>query len=119
MSDERKAWSILIKTEGGVVSILRDLTLSEAKSCYQRLDPNYGRHDVLYQTMKGGGYMGQGCSLSPSDINLREVFGPEDWDRKEVKNWRVEYSNTRIDFDDPQNPYNPDNYKNGQTEKSK
>jgi hypothetical protein len=91
-----KAWSLLTKTHGGVVSILRDLTLREVQQAYERLDPSFGCvHRKCFYTNANGVrapaevsmhyHDGHGSSKDP--ITLREVFGPIDWDRKEMANW--------------------------------
>jgi hypothetical protein len=74
MSDwnpDEKHWSIMTKSRGGVVSVIRDLTLDEARKVYERLDPWYG---VV-------AYSGEGNSrhCQDSDIDVREVFGPPGW----------------------------------------
>lgn len=68
---EGRHWSILTKSRGGVVSVIRDLTLAEVRSVYDRLNPWYGL--VAY---KGDGV---GRNTEESDIILREVFGPPGW----------------------------------------
>jgi hypothetical protein len=108
--DDRKAWSILTKTRKGVVSVLRDLTLVEAKNIYQRLNPEFGSSNVFYQTGEGCGYSGAMRSVSDNEIDLREVFGPEDWDRSEIREWDKGPDKILVDYSDPTNPYNPANY---------
>lgn len=81
-------WSLLTKTRAGVVSILRDLTLAEAKAAYMRLDPKYG---VVHTTLVYGDgnrvENSRGCIADNNTIELRAVFGPPTWDSDEVKAW--------------------------------
>jgi hypothetical protein len=49
-------------------------------------------------------------SVSDSEVDLREVFGPEDWDRSEMREWGKKPEPVLVDFADPSNPYNPANY---------
>lgn len=84
-------WSLLAKTRGGVVSILRELTLAEAKALYMRLDPMYGvvMTTVLYSDgteiqSTNEGHRGDNV------VDLRAVFGPPTWDHNEVDAWQAE-----------------------------
>lgn len=82
-------WSIMTKSRGGTVSVIRGLTLVEAAKTYERLDPWYGVSDVSYQVHTD--FLPDGCSFmggcwshricSDGDIEIREVFGPEGWTR--------------------------------------
>lgn len=81
MDEARRAWSILTKSRGGTVSVIRDLTLAECRQMYERLDPWYG-----YSVAGDGEVVMRHCQ--ESDIEIREVFGPEDWDRSEMSTWQ-------------------------------
>lgn len=107
MDANARAWSLLTKTRDGVVSILRELTLDECRRSYQRLNPEYGFTYVFYEnpraigsfgtvgpptTMSGdnghGGSIGcLGPSRGKETIELREVFGPPNWDHSEISEW--------------------------------
>jgi len=85
-------WSIMTKSRGGTVSVIKDLTEEQARKTYERLDPWYGQHsdymkvhkDFLADGVLGSGY-GFGVStyrnLNDGDIEIREVFGPAGWKR--------------------------------------
>ena len=95
MDANARAWSLMTKTHGGVVSIVRDLTLAEVRQAYERLDPWYGTvHKRYFYTDSRGTRIdvtrGNGGCLrahNHSAIDLREVFGPIDWDRSEIGSW--------------------------------
>lgn len=90
-------WSIMTKSHGGTVSIVRDLTLEQARQTYERLDPWHG--EVIYidrenerrtkewndshkgsgTVMMGSSSSGRSRSVSNGDIDIREVFGPPGW----------------------------------------
>ncbi len=73
-------WSIMTKAMNGQVSILRDLTLDEARRTYERLSPQYG-HTVRQFRHPSGTVSSSDFHLcSDGDIEIREVFGPPDWD---------------------------------------
>lgn len=64
----RNDWHVLVKTEGGNVSLIRNLPLAEAVQVYNALDPFRGKvSGVLY-------------SVAKSDTASREILGPADWD---------------------------------------
>jgi hypothetical protein len=69
-------WTLMTKTYNGVVSILKELTEAEAKAAYTRLDPWYGR--VRFKS-RGDPSDHMVIVGSPSDIEMREVFGPPGW----------------------------------------
>jgi len=73
-------WHIVVQTSGGVVSVIRDLTLEQVRNTYESLDPWRGM--VAYT---GEGVSRHGLS---SDAKQREVFGPPGWDRNEVHGWQ-------------------------------
>ncbi len=70
-------WWIMTKSEGGVVSVIRDLTLRQAQQIYNRFDPFYG----LPPLSAGSGIM---MRVNDGDIVLREIFGPPGWPAKPV-----------------------------------
>lgn len=65
---EAQSWHVITKTENGTVSILRNLTLSEATKTYHALDPWRGRSSDGMRLVQG------------SDVLMREVIGPDGWD---------------------------------------
>lgn len=75
-----RAWSLVTVTYGGVISILRDITYDECKRIYEELDPYYGQY-----FQKGGSFLYN--TTSNGSIKTRIVFGPPDWDEKEVNSW--------------------------------
>lgn len=85
----RKDWSLMVKTRNGTVSLLRDLTLAEVRSAYERLDPFYGDFYGPIQHMPGGGWIRKGPTrlAEPGDVVQREVIGPAGWDRAEIETW--------------------------------
>lgn len=88
MSATDAAWSILTKTRGGTVSVLRDLTLAEAKQIYERLDSWFGVTQTIKVFPDGTNhYGGVGRHVQDGDIEIREVFGPPDWNVSEVNSW--------------------------------
>lgn len=88
---DKPLWSIMTKSRGGTVSVIRDLTLAQARQMYERLDPAYGRHvrplmvhkDFLPKKVTWSAIGGQGYDISDGDIEIREVFGPEGWESKD------------------------------------
>lgn len=73
-------WSILTKSRGGHVSVVRNLTELEAKKTYERLDPYYGQHMTTYVSPNGTSVTSGGsCFADDGQIVLREVFGPPEW----------------------------------------
>ncbi len=64
-------WSIMTKSYGGTVSVVRGLTLDEARKTYERLDVFYGQ--ISYKERGNHASGGQGV------IEIREVFGPPGW----------------------------------------
>lgn len=76
-----RAWSLLIQTHDGVVSILKELTLEECRKAYERFDSCYG---MTVRRRKDGGASWMHHHPSPK---IREVFGPADWDRTEMDAW--------------------------------
>src|SRR4051812_42935500 len=104
MSDPNgRHWSLMTKTEGGVVSILRDLTLNECRQAYHRLNPDY-QHTYTNYATEGGGAMGfHGRPVNKSDIAQREVFGPPDWNASEVDTWDEPWPKIRtVPLDSPE-----------------
>jgi hypothetical protein len=89
-------WSIMTKSRGGTVSVIRDLTLDQVRRTYERLDPWYGmrsrqfsvhkdflRDGVLAWSSGSAGRMAQ-----DGDIEIREIFGPPGWQSLEdVEQW--------------------------------
>lgn len=107
MTDER-AWSLLTKTRGGVVSVLRELTLAECKKIYQRLNPNYGVTYTSYEADGGGTFSCDFRTMSDGEVDIREVFGPDGWDHKEVRGWDEWPKHRLVKTTDPQHPgYQP------------
>lgn len=98
-------WSLMTKTRKGVVSILRELTLAECRGAYERLDPEYGRVHFLYAAGPDGGGSGGGGwgrIVSGDEIDIREVFGPAEWDRAaEMEKWNHWPKLETIEWDDP------------------
>ncbi|AMX93663.1 MULTISPECIES: hypothetical protein [Mesorhizobium] len=83
-------WSIMTKSRGGTVSVIRDLTLEQVSKTYERLDPWYGmkteslmvHKDYLLADTLGIAFSGStsiGRHESDGDIEIREVFGPAGW----------------------------------------
>lgn len=64
-------WHILVKTRGGTVSLLKNLTEEVARETMQRLTPYWRRPDVK---LPQGGVM---YVSQDSDIEQLEAFGPE------------------------------------------
>ena len=93
MSDER-AGSILTRSVGGTVSVIRDLTLDECRAIYDRLDPWHGHYYDQPKQQDGSGLRTWGMAgvtsmrrVEDGDIEVREVFGPPEWDRGEMNTW--------------------------------
>jgi len=96
---ESRMWSIMTKSRGGVVSVIRDLTEDQARKTYERLNPRYGEHSEVFTIhqdfLTNGEYSSNrsfgGSSYTicnDSDIVIREVFGPNGWEWfKEVETW--------------------------------
>lgn len=92
-------WSIMTKSRGGTVSMIRDLTLEEAQKIYERLDPWYGSQTTIATIhedfLPEDGYAtsfarGGGRTVKDGDIEIREVFGPAGWRGfKGLKSWPV------------------------------
>lgn len=85
---EKPLWSIMTKSRGGTVSVIRDLTLDQARRTYERLDPFYGQTEETLTVHKD--FLEEGCigmssgggacrTVSDGDIEVREVFGPPGW----------------------------------------
>lgn len=84
---ERRDWALLTKC-GGVVSILKQLTLAEARAAYERLDPFYGQTLTYYEASPDGEHpMQEAGRGSMSACDLRDVIGPEGWDASEMMTW--------------------------------
>jgi hypothetical protein len=61
-------WHVLTVTEGGTVSLIRNVPLALAVDTWERLDPwRRRREGVMYPVNAG-------------DIKQREILGPPDWD---------------------------------------
>lgn len=96
-------WSIMTKSRGGTVSVIRDLTLEQARRTYERLDPWYGQHSdslVVHKDFvpEGGWHSSMagrgGITCSDGDIEIREVFGPAGWTEfapGEIANWPIHH----------------------------
>lgn len=103
-ASERRAWALLTKARNGTVSILRDLTLAECRQSYQRLNPNYGQTRLTYEGDEC--YISHYNSIGGAEIELREAFGPEDWDRAEVATWDAPWPKWElIKLSDPRHPH--------------
>ena len=108
----RRAWSIMTKSRAGTVSILRDLTLEECRRTFERLDPWYGQVSTQYEAsdpnkrdpniVSGGVSSGSGRTPEAGDIEIREVWGPPDWDRSEMNSWKHWPEFVTIKWDDPE-----------------
>lgn len=95
---EKPSWSIMTKSRGGTVSVIKDLTLEQARRTYERLDEWYGMADTCMSVHPD--FLQDGCSgmvsggacrtCQDSDIEVREVFGPPGWDGfgpGEIERW--------------------------------
>lgn len=92
-------WSIMTKSRAGNVSVIRGLTLEEARRAYERLDPCYGMRSAhkrvhrAFKTRPCSVSFGSGLyQIQDSDIDVREVFGPAGWTGfgpDEITNWPV------------------------------
>lgn len=103
---ESRAWSLMTKTRKGVLSILRDLTLAECRQAYHRLNPEYGQTHTMI-VWEGGDASGLGRCVDDNEMEIREVFGPPDWDASEVSGWDDPWPKLhRIELDDPMHPRN-------------
>lgn len=71
---ERKDWHVIVKTYGGTVSMLRNLSLREAVEARSRLLPVHSNQ--LRVAMGGGGSF---TVNPPSDIHSSWIIGPEGW----------------------------------------
>lgn len=61
---------------------------------------------MMYKQEDGGAW-GDGPSVSSHEIDLREVFGPLDWDKSEVREWDAPWpKHVTIELDDPTHPKN-------------
>lgn len=98
-------WSIMTKSHGGTVSVIRGLTLEEARKTYERLDPWYGSVSYIdraeeERTRKWNeehassgaimlaSFSTHGRSISDGDIDIREVFGPAGWTTADMASWQ-------------------------------
>lgn len=96
---EQPHWSIMTKSRGGTVSVIRNLTLREVKQIYERLDPDYGRdltQFVVHKDFLPEGTLSsvRSAEILPSardgDIEIRKVFGPPGWEgfaEGEMEDW--------------------------------
>lgn len=77
----RKDWSLITKSYGGTVSILRNLTLREATELRERLNPFQTSYGPCADA--GISYVAAGMSrtLRNDDGDLEEfiILGPEGW----------------------------------------
>lgn len=98
-----RAWSLMTKTRKGVVSVLRDLTLDECRRIYHRLNPDYGHTYTSYENENGSGSVSfGGRHVSDNEMDIREVFGPPDWNSSEVRDWDKPWPKLlSIKLDDP------------------
>lgn len=71
VDSKRKAWSILVQTEGGTVSLIPNLTLHEALAMHASLDPWGGPAATGVRT--------RSRIINDSDVKLRQIIGPEGW----------------------------------------
>ena len=111
VDETARHWSLVTKTRKGVLSILRDLTLSECRHIYDRLSPKYGVTQVWYEakdpaeTDSGcGGYSSWssgGFASTDDKIEIREVIGPPGWDSSEVESWDAWPRHEYIAWSDP------------------
>lgn len=96
----QKDWSIMTKSRGGTVSVIRDLTEELAAKTYERLDPFYGQTCTLVSIHKDflpentyGAFSGAPWpTYNDGDIEVREVFGPPGWkwfSKGMVKSWPI------------------------------
>lgn len=106
--DKCRDWSLMTKTKGGVVSILRDLSLSECRQAYKRLNPDYGITKTYYKQHAGSNALAVteqdfsfgGMEVHDNRIEMREVFGPPGWDRSEIVTWDEWPKSIIIEWDD-------------------
>lgn len=89
-------WFIMTKARNGTVSVIRGLTLEEARRTYERLDPFYGMHSEQFSVHRD--FLPEGTLMmlsggaarwsQDSDIEIREVFGPPGWEGfDELDHW--------------------------------
>lgn len=95
-----RSWSIMTKSRGGAVSVIRDLTLDEARQTYERLDPWYGYRSFYKLWPDGICRGGASRTAEDGDIEIREVFGPPGWDRSEVSSWPSWPKSTTVRVDE-------------------
>lgn len=62
------AWHVVVKTENGNVSLIRNLPLAQAVKVYESLDP--------WREHTGRGWR----LISGGDVKTREILGPDGWD---------------------------------------
>lgn len=68
-NDSEEIWHVLVVTEGGTVTLLKNLTEQVARETIRRLAPIWMRPDCP------GNYSWHG---SPANITKLEAFGPKD-----------------------------------------
>lgn len=61
-------WHVLTKTEGGTISIIKNVNLRTAFQIYEKLNP----------VRSGPG--GFSYSVNKNHVVMTEILGPEDWD---------------------------------------
>lgn len=82
---QRADWHLIVRTRGGKVSILKNLTLRMAREARQRLRP---RSEVEHENaakvaaIRGEtmGYSSWSWTPTDSDIEQSDIIGPESWD---------------------------------------
>jgi hypothetical protein len=106
MDPNRRSWSLMTRSRGGTVSVLRELTLSECRQAYERLNPGYGHTVEFYERAEGSeefhshGRVSTGRDAD-GEIVQREVFGPDDWSPDEMRDWPHWPKHEYIKWDDP------------------
>lgn len=82
---KRRDWTLITKSRGGTVSILKELTLAEALATYERLDQMYGQTYRVPKNVNSYSYGGRICA--DGDIELRQIVGPEGWTMPPTPQW--------------------------------
>jgi hypothetical protein len=83
----RKDWSVLCVAHNGTVSLIRNVTLREAEDLVKRLDPNRKINEAMdaffalpvEERIRLGERKGTCRRIQDSDIDRREIIGPEGW----------------------------------------
>lgn len=74
---QRADWHVVTRTEGGAVSILKNLDLKTAVKARQRLKP---RSEVLLDQVRANPGRSFGYTVQSSDIIQSDIIGPDEWD---------------------------------------